>query len=287
MAEISKEAQGNNPSAIKSRTRILSEVGPQLPIGLAPKGGTPDKALEVKRFSLKEERALGSLREANKTANLPTYVAMILGEMCARLGPHVLGPMDPVARRVAIGQMAMGDVFYAYVWLRVQAMGEQLKLNIKCPHCNHEQPFVGDLRTMEVVTLERPDDGRWTYKLKAPMQIRGKDVTGFQCDLIKWTAVQGADATGANVGAAKAAMIRGAISGLITADGKVENQQLADGELDEMSKRDVEAMTRLIDLNSTGPVMSVEDICKQARCRKDIKVSIDWGYDSFFADSSL
>ena len=104
-------------------TQTIQERGPVLPLGIADSGGNYHQDISVKPWRMKEERELGELRDQNKDANLAKYVSMVLSTMCTRLGPHDFTNMEFDHKRLVISQMFMADVFYAYVWLRIQALG--------------------------------------------------------------------------------------------------------------------------------------------------------------------
>ena len=55
---------------------------------------------------------------------------------------------------------------------------------------------------------------------------------------------------------------------------------LADHELDEMSKRDVEGIAAGFEAHTCGPDMTLEGNCP--KCASPFEVVMDWGYDNFF-----
>ena len=212
------------------------------------------------------------------------YVGMVLGTMCTRLGSHDFesAELKMEQKRLAIGQMFVGDVFYAYVWLRIQALGAELVLNLTCPQCNKKiENFVADLDSVEVEVADTLDDACWDYELKNPLTIRGETVSHLVLGPARWNAIE--LVKGGGRGVAKPLIIKAAIQSLGT---KEDNKRIAltETELDELTKRDIEAMVSQIDNRSIGPSMAIEGTCKA--CARDFRLPIDWGYDSFFGDSS-
>lgn len=259
----------------------LKELGAHLPLGILDSGSYV-RDIALRPWRMAEERELGRIRDANKDANIATFVSLVLSVMCTRLGPHDFGNMKPEQRRVIIGQMFMGDVLYVYVWLRVQTMGNMLDLNLTCASCGHKFPFKADLETVEVETAETEDAASWTYKLRDPFKIRDRMADAIRMGPTRWNALEMMDGRGGmNTGAAKAGIIQGCFRGLADDD---KPMVIGDSELDDMSKWDLEHLTTEIDDYSIGPNMAVEGKCP--RCNRDFRTSMDWGYDSFFGVSS-
>jgi len=155
-------------------------------------------------------------------------------------------------------------------------------MEITCPSCRKVFPkFPADLDTLEVSTVEKPEDALWEYKLQDPYEIRGKLVEKFMMGQAKWQSLEGAETGGRfNTGGAKVVMVRACIKSFNDA-GSVP---VMESELDEMSKRDIEGILAGIDDNHVGPDMSIEHVCN--RCESQIRTSIDWSHGSFFGASS-
>lgn len=277
------EEQANQAKPKLIKTQLITQ-GPALPLGvLGPDGGI-HKDLVVKPWRMKEERELGAIRDANRDANLAEYVSMVLGAMCTRLGPHNFEDqsLKPEQKRLIIGQMYAGDVFYAYVWLRTQTLGNEIALNLKCPRCQKSvDGFVADINTVDVHTCSSVDESCWEYELKTPIKIRGDVVTHLKLGPAHWNAMEMLN--GAGLGMAKPAMLKASIKGLGRMD-DAKQVVLTDSDLDELTKRDIEAIIKQINDNNIGPNMAVDGKCKQ--CGHEFRLPIDWGYDSFFGDSS-
>jgi hypothetical protein len=252
----------------------LKDCGPFLPIGIS---GAKD--IVVRPWRMKEERDLGALKERFKDANIAQYIGMVLGTMCTRLGPHDFSAMDLKAKRLVINQMPMGDVFYAYIWLRKEALGSVLKTKIQCPRCSHMFEMDADLDTIEVICGASEVPFAWTHTLRHPVTIRGQEAQRFVMGVPLWDSLESLGVNGLNRGAGKAAVIASAIKSV--GDQAVK---LGSMDLDELSKADIEELSRGVEDNRAGPDMSMEGECP--RCYSEYHSAIDWGFDGFFAVSS-
>lgn len=259
-------------------------LGTALPVGVAGGSGARARDLALRPWRLKEERELGKLRAQHSEASLTQYVSMIIATMCSRLGALDLDKVtDLNQRRVFVSQMYTADVFYTYLTLRIHAIGPEMSLKLKCPHCRHEFDFMADLSTTEVWQLADGHNGEWVYKLMDPFQARGKTVTGFRLGPSRWASMEDADVAKGDMGSLKAVAILGSVKGFADDPNDIVMLQQ---EMDEMSKRDVEKLVTEINDRGLGPVMSVEAKCTRERCQRTFHAPIDWGYDSFFSTSS-
>lgn len=282
-----KEAQEQDiGSSQKSKITksLLKDLGPRLPLGVIDSSGAYVKDLAVRPWRLKEERELGEIRDQNRDANVAQFVSMVLGTMCTRIGTHELETIKLPERRVIVSQMFMGDVFFAYIWLRIQALGPELKVDLTCPNCSSKFPFSADLETIEVTSAETLSDALWEYKLHHPFSLRSRQIERLQLGPARWNGLEMMSNSGSlNTGAAKAGIIRASVHGIPDKDGKFTSTALGEYELDEMSKRDIEEISNQIDKHAIGANMAIEGKC--TKCRYSFKMPIDWGYDGFFAVS--
>lgn len=261
------------------QSRPLSEQGAVLPLGV-----NNARDLVLRPWRMKEEKELGELREKNRDSNMATYISQVLGTMYIKLGPHNFEAMKLEERRVHISSMFMADIFYAYIWLRLNALGSDLELKIACPMCGKKSQISADLGTVDVRHVPDVAKSLWEYVLKNPINIRGKLVKSLVMGPSRWNAIENIPAGNSlNAGSAKAAMFRGSIVGL---NGTEEPALLGDTELDELTKIDIERLTAQLDSKAVGPMMALEHECQNNRCKNNVKMPIDWNYDSFFSSSS-
>lgn len=266
------------------RKTTLGELGPQLPIGLLDRQGVLQKDLGVRAWRTKEERALARL---SKKKNMASYVGGVLAMMLTKVGEHSWLPMPENAKKVAerqavLGTMFAGDVFYAYCWLRREAIGPDVVLNVACGTCGNKFSFTGDLDTLEVTTVDDLKALEHQYKLKYAFEARKKTVETLRLTGIRWCDIESApfgDEDDETMG--KIVALKSAIIGFN--DGP--DIRVTDAEMDEISKRDLEAASTAINANHIGAQMSVE--CECPKCETNLRVPLDWRYNNFFGFSSL
>lgn len=269
----------------KRRIVTMDEWGKKLPIGIPTAEGRLNKNFTTRPWKTKDERALGKLKKPSMT--LGRYVGTVIAHMCDSIGDTNLSAIKkPEERLVHIQRMFMGDVFYVYCWLRHESMGDRIKLNFTCPTCAKKLPYVGDLMTTQVAVVDDLEALRWKYELQDPVEIRGKQVEKLQMSSPRWTAVDTASGSRDEANA-KVTAIR---SSIIAFNDEQDAVALGEAELDELSKRDLEALSAAIDDRFMGPNMALEGKCTPEMCPMgggyDFRVPIDWSYDNFFSNSS-
>lgn len=280
MAQTTTALPGDEP-----KKPTIADLGPRLPLGVEDGNGKIYKDIAVRRWRMKEERELGELRDSNKDATVFQYVSMVLATMLTKCGQY---DFDDEAlkfeqKRLIIGQMIMGDVFYAYVWLRIKSLGPDLGLKVRCSKCTKPiEGFNADLNSVDVVTAESMEDACWEYNLRDPFQARGQQIQQLVIGPPRWNSLEMLEGIG-GIGKAKPAVIRASVFGLGSKE-TADQIVATDAELDEMSKMDIELLTNEINDRTVGPNMVVEGKCPY--CQFTFNLPIDWGYDSFFAVSS-
>src|SRR6478609_201187 len=268
-------------SIAKRFTLTMAERGPVLPVGVKTPSGDLARDLSARPWKTKDERALGKLKKPNMS--MAGYVATVIGYMYSRLGAHEWSPETPMPERlVVINQMYMGDVFYAYMWLRREVIGNELHMNVECPSCKKGFRFEGDLGSTHVQCVHDLSGLAQTYTLKDPIDVRKKKVTVFQMRPPRWGALALKEGESLNEATAKIASIRSSIVGLNDDPNEIT---LTDDELDELSKKDLEGISALLNTDYLGPRMVVEGDCP--RCEAPFKQMIDWSYGGFFTSSSV
>lgn len=260
----------------------MAERGPVLPVGIKTPSGDLARDLVARPWKTKDERALGRLKKPNMS--MAGYVATLIGYMFARVGVHEWQQDSPPLpeRLVVINQMYMGDVFYAYMWLRREVIGNELHMNVECPSCKKGFRFEGDLGSTMVQCVHDEHGLNQTYTLKNPIEVRKKNVTMFRMRPPRWGALSLKEGEALNEATAKIATIRSSIVGLNDDPNEIT---LTDDELDELSKKDLEGVSALLNTDYLGPRMVVEGDCP--RCEAPFKQMIDWSYGGFFTSSSV
>lgn len=263
-------------------TTTVAKLGPKLPLGIKGAEPAPLRGLGVRSWSLKEERVLGHRRDEDEDRNMGKYVSIVLATMCTQLGgnswPELLEG-NTADRELVVSQMWMPDVFYAYVWLRMDAMSEDLPMGLKCPNCGVKFDWVGDLRTLEVKVPKTLEDAMWHYNLRKPLALRDKEVHKLVLGPPRWYHIEGMGDT--SMGAAKGKVIHAHIHQMPELqEGEIV---LDETELDGLSKRDLEGIAAAIEDNGFGPNMKVDAKCPKGHT---FEAPLDWRYDQFFGISS-
>lgn len=267
----------------KSHTRkvLLRDLGARLPFGVAGKDGVLQKDIVSKPWRGKEEREVGKIR-AWVRGDPTSFVARLLGYMFTKVGPYDFETMSEAEKVLVVSQMRSGDVLYLYVWLRAQCIGNEVGMDLNCPHCSNSVPYSADLNTLEVRCAEKADDADWTYQLRDPFSIRGKEVKALKVSPIRWSTSEGVmrAASGKKQGGvSKMDLLYGCIQGPV--DGPELALVLTD--LDEMTKYDIERLVALLDESEVGPDLSVTDNCPA--CLREFTVAMEWAYADFFTPS--
>lgn len=261
----------------------LGELGPTLPVGLLTAGGLV-KRLEPRQFRTKQEKEMARWKKPNM--NISQHVGLVLACMCTDFAGHQWSempgkPSEVAERRVLIAQAAMGDVLYAYCFLRREALGNIVKMNVKCPACNHAWVFPADLNTLDVTTVDSPEALKWDYTMQVPTTIRGKPVSKLRLGTTLWHCMETAASGVVNDINSKLAVLKGSVIGF---NDDVASVQLMDSDVDEFHKRDLEGVIAALDDHHVGPKMALDGECIQ--CGRAFLQPIDWRYDAFFTTSS-
>lgn len=266
------------PEVHEVKTCTLAELGPSMPFGVIGHDEQLHKHLECRRWRGKEEREVARIRrEGTRKGNT---VSAMLAYMYTRVGPHDFGAKEPEKCQALLGPMLRGDVMYMYLWLRRQCIGDEMGMNLTCLHCGFQVPWRGQLDTVEVKTANNLQALLWDYALQDPFLLRGGEAKTLHMGPSHWGVFEQAArkaVTDADAGIGAMELIQDAVRG-------VEDKPsvaLTSGELDEMSKRDIEALSTEIDEREIGPDLSVKETCPRCFCQ--FTTSIDWGYASFFS----
>lgn len=284
------EAEDEKTEGIKRVT--LREQGPVLPLGNILSGDKVSRDIDVRDWTFKQERQLGERRKTmgNDGDNMARYVSAVLAAMCPALGGHDFSDSaKQEMNEIKVGQMWLPDVMYAYVWLRYKALGHELPLTLTSPTTKQKFDWVGDLNTLTIKVPNTPADAFWDYNVLAPFEIRGKRITRLKMGPQVWNNVESMNPGVANDATAKAIAIKASIHGV--PELSKDPIALVDSDLDNMTKKDIENIARLIDLNGIGPIMVLEvddptTNLSPGNPQRKLMIQVDWRYDSFFASSS-
>lgn len=265
------------------RTVSFGEQGPRLPVGILV-GDIYHRDIAVRPFRLREEKSIGEYRTKTKALTAGKLVSHLLATLCTRLGPHDFESMNVSDRMLAVSSMELGDVLYAYIYTRKEALGTQFAMGLTCPNCRHN--FVQDFNIddIDVITLNADTavDRTKHYELRDGLVTANKTYRKFTLGPLLWWSMdmpEIAGVNGLNPALRDLILLRAAITG---ADG--ETMRFSDGDLEELSLYDKSGLVGLLSDNLPGPQLIASMICE--KCGTEFYQQIDWSYDDFFNRSS-
>ena len=265
----------------------MSNLGANLPLGVPDPTGALVKPFSVKPWRMREEKELGKLRsEIPGTVSVAQQTGLVVMHMLNSVGNHDFTKMKHPEKQLVVSQMFMGDVWYVYAFIRKHCISEEVPMKLTCPRCGKEFDYQANLQTLQVNHANELEAAKWEYNLKVPFEIRGKEVKKFVLGPQRWEIAEKSYATKDESVAKELAMI-GSIKGLNDDTAQLE---LMSGELDDMSKKDLEGLINEIDIHYMGPNMAIEmtkeDKCPNCGYASDYVISLDWSYNNFFGISS-
>lgn len=288
------ESNGESEVKAKLKTELMGARGFKLPFGtMDPTTGERSQRLAFREWDFALEKKISKRRDKMQAADLPTFVSAVLAETIEVIGAHDFISMDRSrgksnafeARQAAISGLLMGDVFFAYLALRVHALGKVFKMRFRCAQCGERYTLPIDLESAEVKCADTLEAMLWTYALERPLEIQDKRIVELDFGPMRWSSLMGVNVQASGVVAAsKMAFIRDSIAKVRDEGGREYEIKPSEVDLAPMTKRDIEAIANELDEHQPGPDMSVEHDC--AKCDHENRFSIDWGYDGFFGTSS-
>lgn len=255
-------------------------LGASLPHGTHDAStGKWERHIECRTWNLGAERELGKLLAKAQTP--ARKVTLTLARMISQLGALSLDLGDRSEKAIAlnaskIGALLAADVTYAYVFLRMQAVGNDLDLRMNCPYCGKEGIVRVDLSDMEVRKVEDHTKVKAEVTLLSPIKLKDEIISTVSIMPTRWGAIETAAKNGDHVDTAIV------LTGVVAKNGVDWRPTSTD--LDEMTKRDVEQLFKAMDSISPGPTWTVETECD--RCNKVSAQVVDWLSPGFFRASS-
>lgn len=278
-----KYEERDTPENTGLQTTTLADLGPLLPLGIVDSSNVLQRSFEFRPWTGRAMRELGKLRDDTREVNMADHVGLVFSVLAEKLGARDFQKLKRNEQKAVISSMFMGDVFYAYCYARVQAMGPDLIVDFTCPMCRENFKYKANLNEMNVITADSVEDTYWTYTLEDPVQLRGREVTELSMGPSRWNSVVTAQIQGQyDLEGGKLAVVAGAIRGSV---GR-EQFPLAQREIDELSGRDIEGIIAQLDSHYIGPDLRIETQCPNERCKTQIAQMVDWSYNRFFAASS-
>lgn len=259
----------------------LEKLGTTSPIAI----GGPPVTFEFKPWRLKEEKHIGGLktRFAN---NLGAFVREVLNFMLASWNGQEWEQIEKNKRMLLLNQNVFGNVFYQYVYLRYDALGEELRMqDMQCSNCAAPiKNYIADLRTLEVACRPAEHAPEFDYNLRKPVRIGEVMVEKVMLRYTPWDVLEKVKTGTRNEGTLKDHMIAGSIVGCAGAEtGKMQlDPNLVKNNL---VKKDIEGIYAAVDKHNGGPILALEIECKECGYKADAR--LNWQYDYFFGNSSL
>ena len=260
----------------------FGDWGARLPVGFL-KDGELHRGFAFRRFTMKEERALEKMRKKKRRQSMGVLVTNVMAHMLTHLGPYDFEAMTEGQRRMVVNQMWMPDVMYAYIMLRIEALGAEVKFDVECSRCGHRWKFPADLSLTDVKVAEDPMALVRHYHLRdgiEPPSGAGDEIVHdvlLQPPL--WQAMAALKNDG-NMGDAKLFLMSSAMRQI--GDGKIPPIPAV---LETLTKFDLEHLQRAIDDLTPGPELVLDVPCPA--CDHMNKRNLDWSWDFFFTASSL
>ena len=246
--------------------------------------------MAFKDWDLKAEIAASDFRGLKKNANTADVISRVLANFVTQWGPHDLTDKKLDEKIALLENSWMADVLYAWILLRMMALGPVVTVPVECPNCENKMDIDLDLTGLDLSAAHDDD----TLKVKRPLPVGFKFppsspwgkmdglkdlVTELTLQPMKWSAfglikkdqiLKPAET--------KAAFMVSSISGVNGMDGV--SLSLAD--VSSMGKLDFEAAA------SSGiefrPVLDFEMDCPVESCKTHIRdVPVPWDYGSFFS----
>lgn len=280
--EITFLADEEKVSESKVKIVTLKELGNKLPHGIV-KDGKLYKNFEVSDWGWEEELRIGELKKSVSENDPVSQVSVVLKSMLISVGPHEdFQNKSDAEKDIIIGNMTMADVFYAYFWLRRQCIGYVLPFEVHCSKCSESYKFNANIDTLEVKTVDKPEDALWEYKLEYPVKIRDTIVTYLSMGPNNWFYLSSLERSpkGVNAGKLKRAMFLGSVFEY----GELGKVPLAESEINGMRKIDIEGLIADINELAVGADMVISGQCP--KCTVPFEHSIQWWSESFFTRPS-
>lgn len=285
--EQAPEAQKKVKAPV-AESKTLKELGAMLPLGVPDESGKLVKPFDLLSWTGKMEREVGKVKRKNPT--LGGLVPNLLKLFCTQYGGQTLaGIKGDGAKSLLFNQSTIGDILYAYFYLRREEIGKIVYLVVKCPYCGHMmRRYPADLDTLNVLcypegTLAADLVDR--YVLERPITIGETECKTLVINPVKWTMMT--EVTPEESGDGEAFKLRLIQSAVVNVEELGAGAFfLQDSHVDLIHRRDIDQLAvKIHDLNA-GPEITIDGKCQRGTCGGDFVQTIDWTYDSFFSVSS-
>lgn len=261
----------------------LSEWGAKLPV---PVPGLPSRDFAFKPWKLEQEKIIGKLKSKNQ--HYAKLTRAIFNEMLVEVGGKAWASLKDNERELFLNQMPYANMMYMYIYLRLEALGEDLKMQtFACPKCTAKiKDFVADLRRLDVRIREDGDPVETEFVLKRPIKCGDVPVDKLVLRYTPWDAMERMDISDAsNDGLVKETLMHHSLLAVFSTEMNQRVTLASPVVLKELAKLDIERYTAAIDEHNGGPILGLT--CECPKCGHEIEQPLNWGYEYFFANSSL
>lgn len=270
------------------RKTTLGELGANLPIVRRMADGKP---IEARNFSFLEwdmatEEKIADIKKNAKSAG--QFVNAMFGLMLDQFCGQDFQSKSKEDKLITINQLEFSNVMYLYIYLRVEELGDEMRLDVACPHCSKlNKDYRCSLNSLDVDVKDPDHEHKKVYDLRKPIELNGKMVTALEIDVAKWSFMESAEPEIAeNEAKMKALLFRSSIVGAFEGEGKrfegfVDQESI----VKKIKKVDIEKLALTIAENNCGPKMVISGDC--VHCKKEWFKPLNWSYDYFFDSSSL
>jgi len=267
----------------------LADLGPHFPI---PPRFRDGKISENTSFSfipwdMEVEEKLADLMESSKTVG--QFVSSMMGLLLDQFCGMDFQSKSKEEKVLLINQLEFSNVMYMYIYLRVDELGKELRLDVTCPRCKKlNKDYVADLETLDV-EIKSPNihPRTITYQLVRPITLEdGQIISAIEFDVNKWEYMERVTQEIAkNAAKMKSLMFENAIVHMKVGDQPVKGFHEVKNTLKKLKKVDIEKAMEMVVRNNAGPDMKIGGNC--VHCQGEWFRALDWRYDSFFDSSSL
>lgn len=259
----------------------LEGFGKKLPIGFEDARGQTHRDFELVPWDFALEEELGEVVEKHPEMSMGQYISEVVGRGLARLGGIDVTKLKRSERRLLVYRMFFADVLALYVWIRIGALGRELRLGeFDCRGCGKAIDYVGDLLSLEVKEVARDA----VEEVEVEFEYGGKRRRSISVGPLRWAFMEVDDPSVlSNPAKMKLHTIANSVAGVEGVEPGVPVVVTRDV-LRTMKPRDINRVVAAVDRVSGGVVMQVEGVCP--RCKRGFAEGVDWSYEDFFGRSS-
>lgn len=261
----------------------LGLYGYCLPVGIEV-GNPPslNKDFAFKPFRLIEERLIEQELKTRKAGNHPAQAVLTtLKIMLTKFGGIDFTTATEKEKMSVLSSAPMTDVLYAYLTLRVEALGEELEAPCTCPQCSTSWRWSADLNDLDLTVCEVPPEV--VVELRSPIQVGDKEVTKITLGPPSWNALLSLKAGGGD-SELKRNILMSSVR-RIEIDGNWEARPIPPRSFELLTKRDSERLISVIDRQFPSVDLSISTECPS--CSFEGVETITWSHSFIFSSSSL